>query len=375
MSFGHPNPKEKTEVFSIQILVGLDNSDSRSVFNTLVQDANSIIIRVFSGMEAMNLLNYTRQLTRAALATFAVGISVFALTGCGGGGGGGGTPPPPNPTGTSIRGKVLLVSGSPVGTTTATAATVSTGRANTTASTTDGSFTLSNIDPAATTLTIAAREGATNLGRTVAVTLTANQVNDLGVIYVSPDGYNASVTGQVTTVTSTGTVGVGNAKVTIAGSSTTTNASGQFSLSGLPVGVGNVPGSLVGSVEASGFETLQVTAETIRFPLIAGNNALSAFLIQRPSGSVPLPPYTIIGKVTSSGVALSGATVRLTNIGNNIGTTTTDANGNYTFWVVPADYTITASKLGSTDASASVTLSRVDVPVTVPTINLVSGGL
>ena len=324
----------------------------------------------------MNLLKYTRQLTRAALATLAIGVSAFVLTGCGGGSSGGNPNPNPNPTGTSIKGKVLLVStGSPVGTTPATAATVSSGRATTTASTTDGSFTLSNVDPAITTLTIVAQDGTTNLGRVIPVSVTANKVNDLGVIYVSADGYTANVTGQVTTVTSTGTVGVGNAKVTIAGASTTTNTSGQFTLSGLPVGVGNVPGSLVGSVEALGFETLQVTAETIRFPLIAGNNALSAFLIQRPSGSVPLPPYTIIGKVTSSGVALPGATVRLSNIGNNIGTTTTDANGMYTFWVVPGDYTVTASKLGSTDASATTTLARVDVPVTVPTINLIFGGL
>ncbi len=312
---------------------------------------------------------------RAALLVLAMGLFPLALAGCGGGGGGNPNPNPNNGT-TSITGKVLLVSGAPPvaagAAAGAPAATVTAGGVTANASSTDGSFTLSGVNAGATSLTVTAKDGATTVNRTVPITLTANKPNDLGVIYVTADGYTANVTGRVTTVTSTGTTGVGNARVTLAGVSTLTDASGAFALANLPVGLGTVPGQLIGIVSAAGFETLQITSETIRFPLAAGANPLSAFVIQIPSGATPLPPYTITGKATVAGVNTAGVTIRLVSNNVTIGSTTTDSSGTYFFWVVPAAYTITATRTGYTDVSTSVTLSRLDTPVTATPLNLVA---
>lgn len=72
--------------------------------------------------------------------------------------------------------------------------------------------------------------------------------------------------------------------------------------------------------------------------------------------------YSIAGTVTSSGVALSGATVALS--GASTATTTTDASGNYSFaGLANGSYTVTTSKTGYafTPSSSAVNVSGANV--------------
>lgn len=295
------------------------------------------------------------------IALVAVGALLAAtLAGCGGGGGtsggGGGTP-------VTVTGRVLRAE---TGIAPNPAATVTIGSASTNTAA-DGTFTLS-APSGATMATIAAQGSQT---RTITVALSATQTNNLGDIYISDTGYTATVTGRVVTQVNGATQPVGNATVTIANVSTTTKTDGTFTLSGLPVDLGNVAGT-VGKVSAQGFEDKPITDVNLQFPLKAGANPIGDLLIAAPSGSTPLPPFTIKGVVNVGGKPQTGAAVKLTQTVNGtvntIGTTTTDATGTYTFWVVPGAYTVQATNAAATQ-SASVTLVKLDLPVTAPTIN------
>ncbi|MCS6775330.1 MAG: DUF1416 domain-containing protein [Chloroherpetonaceae bacterium] len=287
----------------------------------------------------------------------AILATVVLLTGCGGGGGGAA------PAGVAtIIGRVLRAE---TNTRPDPVATITAGSASTTSSPTDGSFTLTGVPVNQTALTVTA-QGARE--RTVLFTLTAGQTLDLGAIYLSDSGYDAAVSGRVVTIADNQQQGVAGASVTIAGLTTTTQQNGAFTINGLPVGLGSVPG-VYGRVSAQGFESKDITAETLEFPLTAGNNVLrNPIVILPPSGNVPLPPYTITGTVTFAGQPTAGAVVRLTNLTTNL-TTTTDASGQYFFWVVAGTYTVSAT-LQNVTGQVQVTLSRVDTPVTAPTINL-----
>ena len=293
------------------------------------------------------------------------------LTGCGGGGGGG-TPAPAGGVAT-ITGQVLLSATNAHPTNTAT---ISGGGVSTTASVTDGSFTLPNVPVSTTSITVTvAQTGAAALTRTLSVALTANQTTTLGVIYVGAGANTANVTGRIVTVGSNGAVqGVGNATVTIAGLQTKTSATagqeGTFSISGLPVGLGDLSGTLLGNVTAPGFEDKQITSETLTAPLEAGANALGDILILQPSGASPAPPYTIRGQVTVQGQLTGNILVKLLQNGNLIGSTTTLSDGSYSFWVVTGTYTVLASQTGTGGQQTSVTLAALDTPVTAPAINI-----
>ena len=298
------------------------------------------------------------------------------LSGCGGGGssssggGGGGS--------AIITGQVLLVSSNAAP---ATTATVSSGGVTATANAADGSFTLSNVPSSATSLTISVAQtgGASPLVRTLPIALTANQTAALGAIYVGGTGYNATVTGRVVTAGAGGvTQGVGNATVTIAGVQVQTSANpatlGQFTVSGLPVGLGSDLGVLLGTVQASGFASYQLITNTanLNFPtgLISGSNSIGDITILQPSGSTPAPPYTVTGQVTVAGTGAPNQTVVLTQNGTFLGSVTTDSSGNYFFWVVAGTYTVQATRsAGGQTQTTSVTLTAVDQPVTAPTIN------
>lgn len=72
----------------------------------------------------------------------------------------------------------------------------------------------------------------------------------------------------------------------------------------------------------------------------------------------PAPPYTITGRVTSGTSGLSGALVTLG--GPQTGTTTTDANGAYSFSVItPGNYTLTPAKTFYTFTPSSKSLNDV----------------
>jgi hypothetical protein len=282
------------------------------------------------------------------------------LAGCGGGGGGGGGTP------TSVTGRVLNAeTGAPPN----NGATVTIGGASAQTAA-DGTFTLANV-PSTTTSGTVASSGAQT--RTLTLALTAGQANNLGDVYITSDpaGYTANVTGRIITLDKGQPVG--NATVILAGSSTKSGIDGTFTLTGLPVGLGNTSGTF-GVVKASGFEDKPITADVLRFPLAQGSNPLGDIPIASTVGTTPPNvPYTIAGTVTVHGQKPSaGQQIQVTlSAGSNVlGTMTADANGNYSFWVVPATYTVSVSLSGFTTKQVSVTLARLDRPVTAPTVDL-----
>ena len=337
----------------------------------------------------------TYRITRRIAAALTLCALTGILSGCGGGGGGGNNGGGGGTGGNAIiTGTVLLVStnGVPDTDATITGVTASSGGLTVPVSLTDGTFNLSNVPTSATSLTIAVTQTAQTpanklIGnRVIRIALAANQTANLGATYVGATSYDAKVTGQVVTQGTNGEQGVGGATVTIAGVQVNTSASpatlGQFTVSDLPVGLGSELGVLLGTVQANGFASYQITtnSSSVNFPngLISFSasggqvNNVGKLTILQPSGSTPAPPYTITGQVTVNGAAQSGQSVQLLLNGVNQGTTTTDGNGSYFFWVVAGTYTITARNSTGQFApkSANVTLNSLDVPVTTPVINL-----
>jgi hypothetical protein len=101
-----------------------------------------------------------------------------------------------------------------------------------------------------------------------------------------------------------------------------------------------------------------VTPSKLNYTFSPAGTAFNDLGADRTANFTGTPvPFTIGGRVTSGGAALSGVTVTLS--GSQPGTTTTDANGNYTF-TVPAvgNYTVTASKPHYTFAPAGATFNN-----------------
>ena len=279
------------------------------------------------------------------------------LTGCGGGGGGSGPAPGGSAT---VTGTVLSVeSGLPA----SAGATVKIG-GQTAVTDATGKFTLLNVSSGTTSGNVTA---ASELPLTLALTLKPNVTNNLGTIYLSNAGYTATVTGRVVATVSGTAKPIGNATVTIANATAKSAADGTFTLTNLPVGLGATAGFL-GKVTAAGFEDKAITADTLRFALTAGANPIGDLLVAQPSGSVPAAPFTIQGVVTAHGAPASGISVSLASGGVSLGSTTTDSTGTYSFWVVPAVYNLTA--VSTTSQTVTVTVVRLDVPVTAPPIAL-----
>ncbi len=314
----------------------------------------------------MQRMNAVHQKLGSQMGFLLVLCLLSLVYGCGGGGG--------SSSGTTggnagVRGKIVLVStnSNPAPTT-----TVSLGGVSVLASDTDGTFTLLNGSASETTLTIVNADAAKveQFRRTLTVSITANQTTDLGVIYVGDQGYNANVNGRVVTNINGVNQPVTNAKITLSGLRTVTGVNGTFQLTGLPVGLGSLPGALLGEVVATGFETKPIFSETLGPPLLPNNNNVGDIVIAAPVGSTPPPPHTITGRVTVQGANQAGVMVSLKVGVTELGSTTTDASGSYFFWVVPDTYTITASKAGFISKQTSVTLQRLSTPVTASTLNL-----
>lgn len=295
-----------------------------------------------------------KRILSAGAALLALCIFMGALSGCGSGGGTSFAP-------VLVTGKVLLVeTGQPPN----PAATVNIGGPNS-LTTATGDFSLMAASNATSVIVTATG----SMTRTLPVSLVANVTNNLGTIYLSNTGYTATVTGRVVTTLSGVSQAVGNATVTISGSQVKTGTDGKFTITNLPVGLGNTAG-VVGKVTASGFEDKPITDLNLGAPLTAGNNNIADLVIATPIGTTPPPPYTIKGVVQVAGKPVSGALVAIATGGSTLGTTTTDSTGTYFFWVVPASYTLTATNPSAgAMQTVSAQLISLDTPVTAPTIN------
>ena len=299
-----------------------------------------------------------------AIYKLGVAIGVFCafaigLTGCGGGGGGGG--PISNPV--TVTGTVLSADSASIPT-----ASVKIG-GQTVTTDANGKFTIANVAAGTTTGSVTATG---EMPLTLTLSLKANAANDLGTLYLSNVGYSATVTGRVVKSTGGIVTPVGGATVTIANATTLSKTDGTFTLSNLPVGLGGNPG-VVGKISAAGFEDKALTADNLQFPLAAGANPIGDQIIALSSGSSlnpPTAPYTIKGVVTVGGLPTANVSITLATGGISLGSTTTDATGTYTFWVVPATYQITAVASATSQQTVTATLVKLDAPINVPTINL-----
>ena len=146
-------------------------------------------------------------------------------------------------------------------------------------------------------------------------------------------------------------------RVALGSSSTTTQADGRFTLSGLS------PGSGVLTAQLAGYEitTVQVT-------IVAGANTLPEDVRMAPiTGEPPNePPRTIEGTITLTGESnASGVTVTLLAGTTQVDQMTTLADGKYYFWAAVGTYKVRAAKTGFVTQEQQVTVSDLTKIVTL----------
>ncbi len=196
-----------------------------------------------------------------------------------------------------------------------------------------GTYTLNDL-PAGQVQLTASATGYSPASQTVTITagttLTANTFT-----LTSNTG---TVSGVVTS--STTNAAISGATVLYGGGSTTTNASGAYSLTGVPAGSVNLVAS------ASGFNS-----QTITVTITGGQTSTANFSLT----PVTTTTGTVTGQITniSTGGAIAGATVKWSS-----GSTTSSGTGTYTLTQVTAGpQNITASATGyvARTVAASVT--------------------
>ena len=223
----------------------------------------------------------------------------------------------------TVTGKVTNTAGAPI-----SGASVSSGGTGAVTGS-DGIYTLQL--PGGTATLTAALGGYQSASESV--TVTAGQTTQAATLQIAPVS-PGNVTGSV--VNGSGT-GLSGASVTAGGLTTTTAADGSYVLNSLPAGSTTIKASLTGFQSGSATVTVVAGATT----------AAPAITLVSGSGS-------IAGSVKSStGAAIAGASV-----GFGGGTTTTDANGNYTLNGVPVGTVqLVASASGFQSVTQSVTVT------------------
>ena len=149
-------------------------------------------------------------------------------------------------------------------------------------------------------------------------------------------GWGAFIGGTISGTVTSGGVGLSGVTINLTGVaalSTTTNANGYYSFSGL------ANGNYTITPVKSGY----TFNPSNRNPTVSGVDVPNQDFTATPVAGT----YTISGTVTSGGAGLSGVTINLTGAATL--STTTNANGYYSFTgLVNGNYTITPSKSGYT---------------------------
>lgn len=223
----------------------------------------------------------------------------------------------------TVTGKVTNTAGAPI-----SGASVSSG-GNGAVTGSDGGYTLQL--PGGTATLTAALAGYQNASESV--TVTAGQSTQAATLQIQPTN-PGNVTGSV--VDGNGAA-LSGASVTAGGLSTASAADGSYMLSNLPAGQTTINASLTGFQSGSTSVTV-VAATTTAAPAIA---------LVSGSGAVS-------GNVKSS----TGAVIAGASVGFGGGSTTTDANGNYTLAGIPVGtIQLVASAQGFQSVTQSVTVS------------------
>lgn len=213
-------------------------------------------------------------------------------------------------------------------------ATVSYSGGSTTTSST-GTYSFGSVAPGTYTVTAAASGFAS---KSSSVTLTSG-VNATVNFQLAASTGTGTITGKVTNASS-GAV-LSGATVKYSGGSTTTSSTGTYTLSLVAAGTYSVSASHTGYL-----------TRTVSVTVTAGQTTTANIAIATAG--------KIAGTVkTTSGAALSGATVKIT--GGKVPTTvtlTSSSTGTYaTSWIPVGSYTVTVSKTGHTTQSKSATVS------------------
>ena len=281
--------------------------------------------------------------------------SAVTLSGCGGGGGGGGG----GKTSTTVTGQVLDSANADAGVggasvTIGGASATTTTSANATTENPVGTFTIQNASVGASVATVTQAGGTAqqiafsppvSAGTNAAIALYIN-IGEISGKVLLPTGAPASGAFVSSSVN---------------GDNVTTNADGTFLLINVPIGSTTLT-AVLGTASAT--QTVTVSKGVTQ----VGNITLTE---ESTGANPPTPPYDIIGKVALSGGAVaSGGQVFLLSGGNQLEVTTTDANGQYTFYVPVGAYQLQYQFNGYVTASANVSVTAPSTPLTVGTVTL-----
>jgi hypothetical protein len=159
-----------------------------------------------------------------------------------------------------------------------------------------------------------------------AATGTSNWQTRIGSFkYASCTANSATLTGTVT-ASATGNP-INGATVTAGAASTTTNASGQYTIGSLAAGTYTVTASAAGYVTGSASVTLSAGGTTTQnFALVASGAAPTSLTVAAASGTYG-GTTTLSATLTSSGSGVAGKTVNFTLNGNAAGGALTDGSG------------------------------------------------
>lgn len=272
-------------------------------------------------------------LKQYAAALLLVTVSLFGY-GCGGGGSSKG------PSGSVISGRATL-NGTALAGVTMTIAGVSAGTANT-----DGTGNFQSGAVANGNYTITPSKAGYSFSPPSQMVTVADGSVTLPPFAATPVGASYTVSGQVT-LNGTGLPGVA---VSIAGSanaSTTTDGNGNYSFAGVANGDCTVSAALAGYSFAPVSKAITVAGANVAVPAFAASAVANSF--------------DISGRITLNGSGVAGVSVSLTGAG--VGSTTTDALGNYSFpGVQNGSYTLLPALSGYNFAPASrpVTVNGAD---------------
>jgi hypothetical protein len=211
-------------------------------------------------------------------------------------------------------------------------ATVSSSSGNTTTDS-NGNFTLSNL-PAGSMQLTASATGFSGMSKTV--TVIAGQTTSVSfALGVTTTG---SITGRITSAING--AAISGATVSYSRGSTTSDSNGYYTFKPVSAGTYTVTAQKSGWIAASTVVTVGSAAVTANIRIATGG---------RISGKV----------VNASGVAISGATVKMTGglIATNV-TVTTNSSGVYTSpWIPIGGYSVQASKSGLATVTKAVNVS------------------
>ncbi len=272
-------------------------------------------------------------------------MAIFLVIGCGGGGGGGGAAATTYTISGSVSGAILAnVTINLSGTSTSSATSGSAGDFSF-KSLKNGTYTVTPVlagyyfNPVSSVVVVS---GANVTGANFTAYATGSSTYSLS-------GTVSGVVGEGVKITLGGTADAGSALVsamTVSGpalsGTVVTDSSGNYSFSNLPKGNYNVTPSLTGYDFAPSTRSVTISGNS------TGNNFTSTV--------TPEPTYIISGKVGD--VIKEGVSIQLTGAATK--STTTDADGNYSFsGLYNGSYTVTPSMDGYTfsPTSTAVTLS------------------